>query len=409
MQGLSRCRAHLAPPESGQLHLPESLTLRGLANAALCAKPEGARWHRLECLEGKCTACGVGRLALGHEAGVAVSWQQYGEVQHGNGKSTVLLQQRGMLAELVELVQRRLVAYIWHRYHHHWQHVQFRCAIDELQPGELVLSTDFSAVFTFERNEVQSVHWGGDQQLSLFVAVTYYLDPHSGQRVCESHHFWSSERRQDICLVQACLRLLVRQLRARDIPISVWHQWSDGCSGQFKSCHAFYQRTLYSGDCDFGMPVFQHFFASGHGKGTHDGEGGIVKRGVNQELLRVDGLVLQSVAQVVQWCTEHLSTPVKLREGAAASERQRALVEQRVFYEVSSEQINAELYSRPGAHTVPTHGHCIALAPQASLVPCSSAIVAASAGRAVLPRVATRRQLASPHAPMAHTCPRYAA
>jgi hypothetical protein len=102
----------------------------------------------------------VARLALDPVAwdGIEVSWQQYGVVEQGSGERTVLLQQRGTLAQLVLLLRRRLAAYIWHRFHHHWQHVQFRRAIDELQPGELVLPMDFAAVFTFERdNEVQSV------------------------------------------------------------------------------------------------------------------------------------------------------------------------------------------------------------------------------------------------------------
>jgi hypothetical protein len=49
-----------------------------------------------------------------------------------------------------------------------------------------------------------------------------------------------------------------------------------------------------------GVDVEQHMGAPGHGKGTWDGEGGIIKSSASKELLREAGLHLKT-AKV--WCS----------------------------------------------------------------------------------------------------------
>ncbi len=50
-----------------------------------------------------------------------------------------------------------------------------------------------------------------------------------------------------------------------------------------------------------------NFVGSGHGKGSHDGVGVIIKRFIRKEQLDANGAKLQNAKEVVQFLHEHLS------------------------------------------------------------------------------------------------------
>eukprot|EP00795_Rhopilema_esculentum_P005689 gene5689-10935_t len=77
--------------------------------------------------------------------------------------------------------------------------------------------------------------------------------------------------------------------------------FSDGCTGHFKNLKNFANICLH--EEDFGVPAEWHFFATSHGKGPSDGNGGTIKREATRASLQhpFDNL------QLFKFVDEHLS------------------------------------------------------------------------------------------------------
>ena len=140
----------------------------------------------------------------------------------------------------------------------------------------------------------------------------------------ETHAFWSDDKLQDVYFVDVAYKKLLQNLRSRYVHTYMctlsrawysalcfiflspfrfpaandgnlkWYQWSDNCCNQFKCAQCLYLRTKYS---ELQVDVEQHMGAPGHGEGTWDGEGGILKSYAAKELRRENGVHL-NCAQV---------------------------------------------------------------------------------------------------------------
>ncbi len=103
---------------------------------------------------------------------------------------------------------------------------------------------------------------------------------------------------------QATKQLLESLPAERRAAIRVLYRFSDGCSGHFKLKEAFAvaaQDAAASGK----WTVF-HFFASGHGKGEHDGAGALITHKcslemVSERAMRELGLPRLSCAAACVW------------------------------------------------------------------------------------------------------------
>lgn len=58
---------------------------------------------------------------------------------------------------------------------------------------------------------------------------------------------------------------------------------TDGCAQQFKNVYALSSSAFAQED--FGITSEHHFLATSHGKGSHDGTGAKLKRGVRTQVL----------------------------------------------------------------------------------------------------------------------------
>jgi hypothetical protein len=83
--------------------------------------------------------------------------------------------------------------------------------------------------------------------------------------------------------VMLFLNEVITQLK-QDLPhLESVQIFSDGCTGQFKN--RWILSSLAFSDSLFGVNITWNFSAFGHGKGTVDGVGAIVKRTVRQRVL----------------------------------------------------------------------------------------------------------------------------
>jgi hypothetical protein len=74
----------------------------------------------------------------------------------------------------------------------------------------------------------------------------------------------------------------------------------DGARAHFKSKHAFGDTAKLASDLK--IAIERVYFASGHGKGPHDGHGAVFKRFVKQQVLKDDTLALHDAKDVVNLC-----------------------------------------------------------------------------------------------------------
>eukprot|EP00983_Pelagomonas_calceolata_P058919 1145688-Pelagomonas_calceolata.AAC.2 len=106
--------------------------------------------------------------------------------------------------------------------------------------------------------------------------------------------------------------------------------WTDGCSAQFKCAAAINLHRQIA--CELGVPVQWNYFATSHGKGRHDSEGGAVKQLLGRAIqVQQDSSSLMCTAPQLQaYAAQHLTRPAR-RQAPSQAHRERAPVEQRTF------------------------------------------------------------------------------
>lgn len=122
----------------------------------------------------------------------------------------------------------------------------------------------------------------------------------------EYHFYISDDRSHSAHFVQHCFHHHDRWMLDHGITCTQRWIWSDGCGAQFKSARQFY--WFYTWHCRTGVQVLWSFFETGHGKGEHDGAGACIKRALRRHQLRHDSERFRDARQVVDWCTDHMST-----------------------------------------------------------------------------------------------------
>lgn len=174
---------------------------------------------------------------------------------------------------------------------------------------------DFAENYSFQiRNLIQSLYWR-QQQVTIFVQITYrhaelavdgvVSTPENRVIKKEMHFYVSDSKEHGTVFVQHCFLKHAEWLKERGVTMTRRQDWSDGCSGQFKSSHAWYFVTRFEGLT--GVSMSWNFFASGHVKGEHDGAGAVIKSALRKHQLLEDGSPLTNAAEVVELCREGLS------------------------------------------------------------------------------------------------------
>jgi len=88
--------------------------------------------------------------------------------------------------------------------------------------------------------------------------------------------------------------------------ITVLHEFTDGCSAQYKSRHCL--GDLSCCVADFGYKIQHNFFATSHAKAEQDGAGSHVKQKVSQALLRQTAAI-KSAKDMHTYLSESFTLP----------------------------------------------------------------------------------------------------
>ena len=346
-------------------------SINTLCESLLCAKPNESAFHKISCLMGTCKQCGSHKLILcpkeksENEVEFSVKvFENIASVQsdeEGNTKKRKDLVVRQMgCRDFTTFLQRHLRTYIKHNFIARWQSQQFKDCIQRFPRDVVVSVIDFAENYAFkEQNEIQSMHWYSSQ-VTILVHITYVRD--KAEKVLKFIHFYiSDDKNHDTLFVQHCLQLHSGWLQEKGFCFLKRHWvWSDGCAAQFKAARPFLFVSRYAKHfcsslvfLNFDLQVFclgqtigfancfryysltgiemlWSFFASGHGKGEHDGAGAIVKRALTHEQLKPDAWHMKCAKDVVDFLKH------KFHDGHTNAEVNR------IFWEIQEADVPRE-------------------------------------------------------------------
>ena len=146
-----------------------------------------------------------------------------------------------------------------------------------LQPGEFLVTADFSENYSFIlQDAAQGFHWN-NSQATIHPFVAYYLD--SGEICHLSYVIISDCLHHDtvaVYLFQKCFICFLKTFLPEGFHPKKIIYFSNGAASQYKNRKNFLNLCYHRED--FGVSAEWHFSATSHGKGACDGLGGTVKR-----------------------------------------------------------------------------------------------------------------------------------
>ena len=173
-----------------------------------------------------------------------------------------------------------------------------------LQPGELLVSVDFSENYSFIlQDAAQGFHWN-NSQATIHPFVVYYID--SGKLCHLSYVVISDCLQHDTVAVYLFQKRLIAYLKRKlsSDPQKVYY-FSDGAASQYKNRKNFI--NLCHHKVDFGVYAEWHFSATSHGKGACDGLGGTVKRlAARASLQRPYDQQIMTPRQLFEWASDNI-------------------------------------------------------------------------------------------------------
>lgn len=163
-----------------------------------------------------------------------------------------------------------------------------------LQPGQLILLTDFAENYVAKfQNEVMAAHWthtSAETSTTIYTAVCYFRKSSTDDVTTICLAVISDTQSHGTAEVAAFNEILLNYLSTlKQSPITSVYLWTDGAAQHFKNRKAIsYLCTLSK---ILGCNVEWNYNESYHGKGPHDGVGATLKRSVWKRVLQGNATV----------------------------------------------------------------------------------------------------------------------
>ena len=272
--------------------------LTDFVQQTLCPKANNAQYHQKECLERTCTKCGVndrhfleGELDSSATANTA-TWQKFSYVGTGtfseNGKEKkklVLETLESPVGEMFAHFKKQLESYPAHQFRAAWQNDQLKSLTENLPLNHVVAVHDYSENYSCkQQDQVQSMYFS-QAQASIHVTILHRhsnfendgVDSTEDKPTIITEHLFviSPDAKHDHHAVHECQRIVADYLTAVGCKVEKMHEWTDGCSTQYKSRHCM--GDLSYSNADFGYPIIRNYFETSHAKGPQDGAGANLK------------------------------------------------------------------------------------------------------------------------------------
>ena len=300
-------------------------SLNELVDETLCENP-GNEFHKSECLHRSCENCGTRKFQLLPEESTrtnsfaTVKWQKFDYVETGEKRRLQLIEMQTSPGEMFDYFTKLLETFPAHRFRARWQHDQLQSLLDNLPLGHICCIHDYFENYTCQhQDQIQSLYYG-QTQASIHVTVLHrhallYLDGEESSendpRIVTEHLFTiSPDLRHDNHSVQGCRTNVVNYVNDIGYEVQVMHEWTDGCSAQYKSRHCMGDVSFSL--LDFGVPTVRNYFETSHAKGPQDGAGANLKHKADMAVIRRE-TIIQNAKDLFEFAKARLSLPSSTR------------------------------------------------------------------------------------------------
>ena len=250
--------------------------------------------------------------------------------------------------EMFSYFQSLIVKFPGHRLRANWQHEQMKSLVQCLPFGHVCCVHDYSENYTCQhQDQIQSLYFS-QTQVSIHVTVLHRhsLKEVDGEdssiehpHIVTEHLFViSPDLKHDHHSVHQRRSLVAQYLNEIQYPVTFMHEWTDGCSSQYKSRHCM--GDVSHSIADFGFPTIRNYFETSHAKGPQDGAGANLKFQADMAVIRRQ-TIIQNVADLYKFADENLKVP-----------REKATLSRRVFFYVPENERN-----RPRRHFTEIKGN----------------------------------------------------
>ncbi|VDI46241.1 Hypothetical predicted protein [Mytilus galloprovincialis] len=239
-----------------------------LIHITLCPKVNG--FYRKNCLDRKCSLCGVGNFKLSpneSQSSSTVEWQKYEYITEKSKASRnfpplTSTDQTGQSNQLKSLVQNLPVN---HCICIHDYSENYRCVEKEEIQSNYFQRTECSIHVTVMHRHAILEYDGVDSTEEFPEIIT--------------EHFFviSPDLQHDNDFTKYVQKKVKEYLDSISYTVDHMHEFTDGCSSQYKSRHCL--GSLSTAIPDFGYKTFhRNFFETSHAKGPQDAAGGFIKK-----------------------------------------------------------------------------------------------------------------------------------
>ena len=263
------------------------------------------------CIFRNCTACGLWKLLnmilecnqdLDFEK--QVFWHTWRNVKEDGYTAFSKVRCRGTVLELIHLFATKTMKMSWHLFNRFWQNKKFKQCRANMKEGDVCMVMDFGQNIAHKvQDEPQSAHWSR-KNTTVHPVVCYHRCPEQNcnELVIEELIMLSSDTKHDIHQVFSFENKAITYLYANSLIIQRVFQFSDNCSGQYKSCFAF--ETIAGRD----FPIQRNYFGAKHGKGVADGAIGRLQRDLTNHT-RSDQVEVMNAHDLFVYASTALTTP----------------------------------------------------------------------------------------------------
>lgn len=246
------CMSYLKHQGSGQIYE----TLSDVIGGTLCEPAANIRRHKRSCLNRECPDCGVDKINLLPEDLAfdenEVSWERY-EYHNITQKDSSVLRKLVLVkkstppVEMFEYFKHLLICFPAHEFRAKWQATQLKVLTMDLPIGHCIAIHDFSENYKCTTKEEIQASYFQKVEVSIHVSVLHRhacLEVDGIQSTEETpkvvtEHFIviSPDSKHDHHFTHAVQQQVTDYLHSVTDEFHTLHEFTDGCSSQYKSCH----------------------------------------------------------------------------------------------------------------------------------------------------------------------------
>ena len=320
--------------------------LTDLVETTLCPKGD-KKYHDKACVNRTCESCGIDGLQLLEEetdttpTAPKVKWQrfEYVNIQHADGQEKRKLQlviKETDPGNLFKHLKELLKGFPSHQFRASWQHEQLERLLDNLPQNHVCCIHDYSENYSCNyQNEVQSCYYS-QTQASIHVTILHRHAlndtdgvgslPDAPLLVTEHIFVISPDCKHDHHSVHQCRGLIADYLKSIQYNATVMHEFTDGCSAQYKSRHCMGDVSFSV--TDFGFFTIRNYYETSHAKGPQDGAGANLKHKADMAVIKGNEII-QNARDLFDYAERNLKEPAPSRY-----QSENVTLKRRIFFYV---------------------------------------------------------------------------